>query len=102
MVIKGKNLKKAVKVLTGSRYGRLHAVKFGIAGGVMTGLSVLILTLIGALGYANLWIALINNIYGLFGYNPGTFFGIILGVVYGFIDGFLLTWVFAIIYNKLL
>ena len=81
---------------------KLNAVKFGLAGGITTAICVLFTSLLVWINYAPMWVALITDIYGSFGYDATTFFGTVLGVIYSFIDGFLLTWIFALIYNKLL
>ena len=81
---------------------KLNAVKFGLAGGIITAICVF-LTVVAALiwtGYASSWTSALVSIYGPFGFSV-SFWGAILGAVYAFIDGFILTWIFAWIYNKL-
>ncbi len=80
---------------------RLDAVKFGIAGGAVTALAVALITIGGIYGYLGNSMNLISDWYGAFGYSV-TWLGVLLGGVYSFIDGFILTWIFAWIYNKLL
>ncbi len=82
---------------------KLDAVKFGLAGGIVAGLCVFITTLLALIstGYAASWTSAISSVYGFLGYNI-SFVGAILGAIYAFIDGFILTWIFALIYNKLL
>ena len=82
---------------------KLNAVKFGLAGGILSGLFILLLTffsLVGS-GYASTWTGMIVEIYGFLGYSI-SWFGVVLGAIYGFIDGFIFCGVFALIYNKLL
>ena len=85
------------------KFAKLNSVKFALAGGIATAICVLITSLFYLLfGIGGMWIALIRDIYGFFGYNPTSFFGIILGTIYSFVDGFILTLIFAVIYNKIL
>ena len=94
-----KNIKKAIERI---RTPRLNAVKFGLAGGIVTGLCVLLTTIYALVtGQGLVWIVLLNSIYGFLGYDV-SILGAILGAVYSFVDGFILTWMFALIYNKLL
>ena len=85
-----------------SKSGKLNAFKFGLAGGIITALCVFIITLTGVLweGYASHSTWMLSEVYGFLGYNL-TFVGALLGAVYAFIDGFVLVWIFALIYNKL-
>jgi len=79
----------------------LHAVKFGLAGGIVCALGVAILTIAGIYGYFAEFNALIISIYGFLGYAvSGT--GILIGAVCGFVDGFIGLWLLATIYNKLI
>ncbi|MBT96875.1 hypothetical protein CMI49_02155 [Candidatus Pacearchaeota archaeon] len=83
---------------------KLNAVKFGVAGGITIAICVFFTTIIEVLGlFGGLagWTSLITEAYGSFGYGV-SFLGAIFGAVYSFIDGFILTWIFALIYNKLL
>ena len=85
------------------KFLKLHPVKLGLAGGIVTAVCVFVITIAALLfsdyapGYSNLLI----QIYGFLGYKT-SIFGAFLGAVYSFIDGFALTWLFALIYNKLL
>jgi len=81
---------------------KLDAVKFGLAGGILTALCVATTTLAGIYGWMggfSMWNSIIIDIYGNLGYNI-TWAGLLLGAIYGFIDGFIATWIFALIYNK--
>ena len=79
---------------------KLNALKFGIAGGIVTGIFVALTTIAGMYGYFLEWNFLISSIYGLFGYST-SWTGVLLGAIYSFIDGFISVWLFAWIYNKL-
>jgi len=84
----------------GNIINKLNAFKFGIAGGIVYALLVFFIIVFAS--YFPTWESLINECYKMFGYTSSNLLGIILGVVYAFIDGFILTSVFAWIYNKLL
>ena len=81
---------------------KLHAAKFGIAGGLITVISMFLTSLAALIGpefipsLANFFV----QIYAIFGLKANLF-AVILTSILSFIDGFLLTWVFALIYNKL-
>lgn len=78
---------------------KLHPVSLGVAGGIVWGLGVLILTLVSsATGYASVFLNMIESVYP--GYDitgPGAF----LGLIYGFIDGFVWLYLVAWLYNLL-
>jgi hypothetical protein len=91
-------LKKRVKRLMTLR---LDALKFGLAGGILGGVVMFLMTV---------WMMyipsptnkfLIMEIYGLFGYDV-TWLGAVIGAVYGFVDSFIFFGVFAWLYNKLI
>ena len=70
----------------------------GLAGGVFLGASTLIFTIINMyIGYAPMWAALLIDIYP--GYSVD-FLGALIGLVYGFLDGFIVLFVLAWLYNK--
>jgi len=81
------------------KYMKINATKFGLAGGVISGIGILVMTLFAS--YFPGWSNLMLEAYGRFGYSLNGI-GIFLGLVYGFIDGFIGFWLLAIIYNKLL
>jgi len=81
---------------------RLNAVKFGIAGGILSAFCVLLISIMYTFGYASLWMEMISEIYGIIGFTTATSIGMTLGVIYSFFDGFIATWLFALIYNKML
>lgn len=80
---------------------KLNAVKFGLAGGIITAICIALTTLASMIGFCTECTDLITGIYGSFGYSV-SLLGVILGAVYGFIDMFIAVFVFAWIYNKLL
>jgi len=86
---------------TSEKFGKFNALKFGIAGGITTGICVAFTTILGIYGFFPEYNNLIVSIYGFLGYSISGV-GVFLGAIYGFIDGFLLTAIFAWIYNKLL
>jgi len=103
-MVKRKVRKKVKNVVRrGLPSARLNAWKFGLAGGILGAICILASSILMWFGYdAAIWFALITDIYGQFGYNAATFGGTVLGMIYGFIDSFILTGLFAWIYNKLL
>jgi len=80
------------------KYLKLNSVKFGLAGGIATALCVLVTLLSSSFGYAVDAGNIILGIYGFLGASLSTW-GIVLGTIYSFIDGFVLTWIFALLYN---
>jgi len=81
---------------------KLHAAKFGVAGGLttvicmfLTGLAVLI-----GPGFVPSLANFFAQIYGIFGLQVNIFSVILISIL-SFIDGFIITWIFALIYNKL-
>lgn len=80
---------------------KLNDVKFGLAGGIVTAICVVLSTIAGIYGFLPDYNAIIVSVYGYFGYSL-TWLGVLLGAVYGFVDGFILTWVFARIYNSMI
>ena len=82
---------------------KLSAFKFGLAGGIITAICIFVMTISALVlpSYAPDYSSLLIQIYGFLGYRI-SIFGAFLGAVYSFIDGFVLTWIFALIYNKLL
>ena len=84
-----------------SKFLKINAVKFGIAGGIIFSICVIFTTIAGMFGLFQEWAFLIQSIYSSFGYSL-SWLGVLLGGIYSFVDGFILTWIFAVIYNKLL
>ena len=82
---------------------KLHATKFGIAGGLITVICMFFTGLAMLIG-PGFMPSLANSfveIYAMFGLSANLF-AVILTSILSFIDGFLITWVFALIYNKIL
>lgn len=76
---------------------QLNKVALGLAAGILTGISLFLVTLaVMALGGGE-HLALISKFY--LGYSV-TFVGSILGLIYGFIDGFVCGWLLAWLYNR--
>jgi len=89
-----------LRSLISPKEARLNTVKFGFAGGIIALIGVLLTPIFVFLNYAPHYVLIITEIYGPLGYNALTFGGIVLGGIYGFIDGFILTALFAWVYNK--
>ncbi|MFC1682448.1 hypothetical protein ACFL0X_02440 [Nanoarchaeota archaeon] len=99
-----KKLKKIKRKINKLKYPKLNALKFGLAGGILSGACIFLTTLAGVYGWFGgfqIWNSIILDIYGFIGYSK-TWGGSILGAIYGFADGFVFTALFAWIYNKLL
>jgi len=85
-------------------FSKLNPLKFGLAGGILTAVCVAITTFVGIFGLMGgfqLWNSIITDLYGTLGYSI-SIKGLLLGPIYRFIDGFIATWIFAAIYNKLI
>jgi len=82
---------------------KLDSVKFGLAGGIITVICIFITELAMLIGpgfvpsLANFFV----QIYAIFGLKANLF-AVIFTSILSFIDGFIFTWLFALIYNKLL
>jgi len=77
----------------------LNPKNLGLAGGIIWGLSMLVLTWISlATGYGSELLNLIATVYP--GYSI-SFVGSIMGLVYGFLDAFIGLYIFAWLYNWL-
>ena len=89
---------------TKRRYSELDAKSFAMAWGIVAGGCVLLTSLVSILGLLpqySLWATnILENVYGPFGYSQG-FLGLVLGTVYSFIDVFIISFIFALIYNRL-
>jgi len=75
-------------------------IALGLSGAVVFAAIVFLTTLAGLL--FNLFpetLSLISDIYGWIGYDV-TWFGLILGTIYGFIDGFIVFFVAGLLYKR--
>jgi len=79
---------------------RLDALKFGIAGGILGALFVILMTVAAMYGVFEKSAELIADMYGIFGYNLSVL-GILLGAIFGFIDCFIFFGLLAALYNWL-
>ncbi len=86
-----------------AKFGKLNAIKFGITGGFVTVICVFLtgLAMLIGPGYLPSLANFFAQIYGIFGLQTNLF-AVILTSILSFIDGFIITWIFALIYNKLL
>lgn len=86
-----------------TKFGKLHAIKFGLAGGVITVICMFVTGLVILIGpgFVPGLTNFFTQFYGIFGLKANLF-AVTLTSILSFIDGFLLTWIFALIYNKLL
>lgn len=82
---------------------KLNQLKFGLAGGLITGVFILLVEVFLWIKVVPLYNSIMINLYGALGYSSGFLLIIsILLIVLGFIVGFILALLFAWIYNKLL
>jgi len=78
---------------------KLNLKAFAMAGGILWGASIFVLTWLAILGYGNIDAASIVKSYYV-GYSVSPL-GSVIGGVYGFFDAGIACLLFAIIYNKL-
>jgi len=79
--------------------GKLNAKAFAIAGGILWGASLFILTWLEIGGYGSVvGVIMVKSYYIGYSVTP---IGSVLGAVYGFFDAGIACGVFALIYNKL-
>lgn len=77
----------------------LNAKKFGLAGGILWGASLLLLAVAGMFGFKSGFVALFSSEY--IGFEASAA-GALIGFVWGFVDGFIGCFIFAWLYNCLL
>jgi hypothetical protein len=99
---KKSKVKSGFKALWKQKGAELNALKFGIAWGILSAIYVFLMTLVGMLspGYTSHFTWILMETYGLLGYSI-SLGGAFLGALYSFIDGFILLWLFALLYNRL-
>ena len=73
----------------------------GVAGGIIGAAMIFLTTLTGALGYSKAAKLLETTVWKKYGYKATTL-GSLWGAILGFIYGFLIWWVFALVYNALI
>lgn len=78
----------------------LNVKRFGLAGGIVSGVLVFIISLVAlSTGtFASEWLRVVSSIYP--GFHP-TLVGSLLGLVYGFVHGLVVFGSVAWVYNKL-
>ena len=88
-----------------AKHLKLDILGFGLAGGIIMGLCVGLTTIAGIYGvfpdYTALCSEWLISMYGFLGYQGADWLSVLLGTAYSFIDGFIATFVFALLYNKL-
>jgi len=78
----------------------LNAKKFGLAGGILWGACMFIVTLVSLFtGYGRVFLMVMSSIYP--GYDI-SLLGSIVGLIYGFLDAFIGLFLLAWLYNKCL
>jgi len=85
-------------------YSKINKVKFALAAAIIMAAFILILTLIAVIepfGHHPQITSLFSTVYGGIGYSV-TYLGALIGAAYVFVDTFILMWIFAWLYNKLI
>ena len=78
---------------------KLNPKTFGLAGGIMWGVAMLIMTLVSmSSGYAGEMMDAMTKLYPGYTVTGG---GAIVGLIWGFLDAFIGLYIFAWLYNKL-
>jgi len=83
------------------KHQKLNAIKFALAAGIIVAAIVFITTLLATTPQFAKISFITSSLYQGVGYTisiPGAF----LGAIYSFIDTFILIWIFAWLYNKLI
>jgi len=83
------------------RYAKIDPLRFGLAAGILAAICVAVSTILAMNGYFLQYNSLILSIYAPFGYTFSGV-GIILGAIYAFIDAFIVTALFAWIYDLMI
>jgi len=77
----------------------LDTKSFGLAGGILWSTGMVLMTILAlTIAYGTSFLNMMAAVYP--GYNVSGL-GILVGGIYGFIDGFICTYLFAWLYNKL-
>lgn len=77
--------------------GKLKELSFGVAGGTVSALGMLLLGVLGSFGYFGEAAAMMEKMHLFFNLTPA---GIILGAVEAFVCSFIFTFIFAWTYNR--
>ncbi len=80
---------------------KLNALKLGLAGGIVGAIVVFCSTLLGVYGFSQAADSMANTMWANYGYSV-TWGGAFIGLIIGFAYAFVLVWVVAMIYNRLL
>ena len=81
---------------------KLDKLNFGIAGGIVTAVFVSLIEIFLWIKFVPLYNSFMINLYGTVGYSTGFLLLIsVLFIILGFILGSSLTWLFALVYNKI-
>jgi len=83
---------------------KINAFGLGLAGGILVGACVLLMTLCGILfNWFSVPLNLMVGSYGFLGrlsYDV-SIFGLFVGTIYSFIEGFIFFWILGLLYNRL-
>lgn len=84
-----------------SRPMELDKLALGLAGGILWGAAILLVTFVVMARQGGVHLVLLNKVY--FGYSvtvPGAFVGLVWGFVDGFIGGWLLAWLYNLLVRR--
>jgi len=84
-----------------AEYLLINPIMAGVAGGIIGVIIIFLTTITGALGHSKAAKFLESTVWKKYGYKvsgPGAIWGAVLGFVYGF----LIWWVFGLVYNALI
>jgi len=77
---------------------QLNKRAFGLAAGIIWGVTVLVATVVAIILGKGEHIVLLKGFYLGFSISP---VGALVGLIWGFLDGFICGWIFAWLYNRL-
>jgi len=80
---------------------KLNATKFGLAFGIVGAIITFLTTITGIYGLSNAAETMASTFWSSLGYSV-TWGGSIIGLILGFVYAFLIMWISALIYNKLI
>jgi len=83
-----------------AEYLLINPLMAGISGGVIGAIIIFLTTITGVLGYSKAAKFLETSVWKKYGYRV-SWIGSLWGAILGFIYGFLIWWIFSLIYNSL-
>lgn len=84
-----------------NQYLKINSIKLGLAAGIIGAVLTFLTTITGIYGSSQAANFMALTFWGTFGYTV-SWAGAFIGLVLGFIYAFVLVWIAAVIYNKLI